>query len=385
MIYLVLLLIILFQALLIVYPLVQRKFGQGIKMSKFQDFKTTEEKLLNQAHSMLGSKSIQMSFNDEDSLYTLLATWKNKLLGRKSQHDYTYFNFPLAFLLLGLLDQYEYKNDKGILEKVELKIKDLISSEGQLKFKVDKVDQAMLGLVFLRLYQVTKKVHYLEASKVIYKHISLFKKEDGLYRYRKELDVFFIDTIGLLCPFLILYAEITCNESIRIDAERQVEFSLEYCTGPKQGLAFHAYDLSHNQPLGSVNWARGMGWLLLGLSSVAINSNNKKFIDYMNHYLNVLNSLKEDHGFWPQFLGHTNDKLIDSSGTLMFLYSFVKCNLVKVDEDLIKLLASLCLDTDGRVQMVSGDTIYINKYSRVKSISELGQGLMLSIIAETKK
>lgn len=354
-------------------------------MLKVQEINVIKNKVLQQAYKMLLSKSIQMSFNDDKSLYTLLATWKNRLLGKKSHHVYTYFNFPLAFLLLGLLDQYESANKKEALDKVERKVTDLVTNEGQLKFKVDKVDQATLGLVFLRLYQITKKKHYLEASKIIYKYISLFKKEDGLYRYRKELDVFFIDTVGLLCPFLILYADITSNENIKIDAERQVQFALEYCTESRQGLAFHAYDLIHNQPLGSVNWARGMGWLLLGLSSVAINSSNKKFMDSMVDYLKILNNLKEDYGFWAQFLGHTNDKTIDSSGSLIFLYSFSKCGLINIDESLIKSLANLCIDLDGKVQMVTGDTIYINKYSRVKGISELGQGLMLSILVEMKK
>lgn len=384
LIYIALLTVIFFQLFLIVYPLVKRRYGKHIFLTEIQDINLIEQQVCIQAHKMLTAKRIQMSFNDDESLYTLLASWKNRLLGKKSHHVYTYFNFPLAFLLLGLLDQYEHINDKGILAKVEIKIKNLITNEGQLKFKVDKVDQATLGLVFLRLYEITKKGHYLEASKIIYQHISFFKKEDGLYRYRKELDVFFIDTVGLLCPFLILYAEITSNESIKIEAERQVQFALEYCTGPNQGLAFHAYDLIHNQPLGSVNWARGMGWLLLGLSSVSINSDDKQFMNAMEHYLKVLNNLKEDYGFWAQFLGHTNDKTIDSSGSLMFLYSFMKCGLININKSLIESLIVLCVDIDGKVQMVSGDTIYINKYSRVKSVSELGQGLMLSILAEKK-
>lgn len=385
MIYIILVIVVFLQSVLILYPLVKKKYGQRINLIQIQDINLIEPLVSRQSYKMLASKRTQMSFNDEDGLYTLLAGWKNRLLGKKSHHVYTYFNFPLAFLLLGLLDQYEYKNDKGILAQVESKIKDLISSDGQLKFKVDKVDQATLGLVFLRLYQITKKEHYLEASKIIYKHISLFKKEDGLYRYRKELDVFFIDTVGLVCPFLILYAEITSNKSIKIDAEYQVQFALEYCTGPNQGLAFHAYDLIHNQPLGSVNWARGMGWLLFGLSSVSINSDDKQFMNAMEHYLKVLNNLKEDYGFWAQFLGHTNDKTIDSSGSLMFLYSFMKCGLVNINKSLIESLIVLCVDIEGKVQMVSGDTIYINKYSRVKGISELGQGILLSILAESKK
>lgn len=385
MIYLVLLLVILFQTLLIVYPLIKRKFGKRVKMLKVQEVNVINEKVLQQAYKMLTSKSIKMSFNDDEGLYTLLATWKNRFLGKKSHHIYAYFNFPLAFLLLGLLDQYESANKKEALAKVERKIIDLITNEGQLKFKIDKVDQAMLGLVFLRLYQITNKQHYFEAAKNIYKYISLFRKEDGIYLYRKEHNIFFIDTVGLLCPFLMLYADITSDDSIKIDAERQVQFALQYCVGPNQGLAIHAYDLNHNYPLGSVNWARGMGWLLLGLSSVATKSHNEQFKNAIEHYLKILSNLKEDYGFWAQFLGHTNDKTIDSSGSLMFLYSFMKCDLINIDESLIKSLAALCVDVKGKVQMVSGDTIYINKYSRVKSVSELGQGILLSILAETKK
>lgn len=340
--------------------------------------------VLHQAYTMLSSKRVQMSFNDDYSLYALLANLKNRLLGKNSHHIYTYFNFPLAFLLLGLLDQYEDNLDISILQRIEIKLKDLITIDGKLKFKVDKVDQATFGLVFLRLYKLTKKEVYLQASHLIYEYIKLFKKDDGLYRYRKELDVFFIDTIGLVCPFLVHYADITGDESIRVDAEYQVQFALKHCAEPNHGLVFHAFDLMYKQPLGSINWSRGMGWLLLGLSSVAQKSRNTEFMTAMNHYLNVLAELKENHGFWAQFLGHTDDRQIDASGSLMFLYAFRNCEILSIDNALIQSLAAECIDKDGRVMMVSGDTIYINKYSKVKGASELGQGLMLSILAEKK-
>ena len=95
MIYLVLLLLILFQTLLIVYPLIKRKFGKRIQMLKVQEVNVINEKVLQQAYQMLVSKNINMSFNDDEDLYTLLATWKNRFLGKKSHHIYTYFNFPL--------------------------------------------------------------------------------------------------------------------------------------------------------------------------------------------------------------------------------------------------------------------------------------------------
>lgn len=88
------------------------------------------------------------------------------------------------------------------------------------------------------------------------------------------------------------------------------------------------------------------------------------------------------YGFWAQFLGHTNDNEIDSSATLMFLYAFRHCEGLTINEDLIRKLSDSCVDYRGFVNRASGDTIYINKYSRAKGPSELSQGLMLSLISE---
>src|SRR5690606_40218775 len=99
-------------------------------MLKVQEVNVINEKVLQKAYQMFVSKNINMSFNDDEDLYTLLATWKNRFLGKKSHHIYTYFNFPLAFLLLGLLDQYESANKKDALAKVERKVIDLVTNEG---------------------------------------------------------------------------------------------------------------------------------------------------------------------------------------------------------------------------------------------------------------
>jgi hypothetical protein len=124
-----------------------------------------------------------------------------------------------------------------------------------------------------------------------------------------------------------------------------------------------------------------MGWFLLGLSSVAFRSKDPSFYAALKRSAEVINSLREAHGHWPQFLGHTNDTTIDSSGTLMFMYTFQKCKLWSIDSSELIELAAQCVDRHGWVMESSGDTIYINKYSRVKGRSELSQGLMLSVIA----
>lgn len=380
----ILLLVVFFQSLLLIYPLFKRKFSQRTRIIPVEDTVLIQDAVVRMANTMLSSQRVLMSFNDDESLYAILAHWKNRALGKNSHQSYKYFNFPLSFLLLGLLDDYVSSHNEQILRNVERKCETLLNNSGELKFTLDKIDQATFGLVFLRLYELTHKEHYLTGANHIYEGIQVFKGEEGLYRYRSGLNIFFIDTVGLLCPFLMRYACITNNPAIKSDAEYQIKFALKHCVEPKQGLAVHAFDLTRNQPLGSVNWARGTGWLLLGLSAVAQEDNTSIFMNSMRHYNKTLMDMREEHGFWPQFLGHTNDKAIDSSGTLMFLYAFQLCRMLTINSALIKDLASQCIDVHGQVIKASGDTIYINKYSRIKGPSELTQGLMLSILAGMK-
>lgn len=50
-----------------------------------------------------------------------------------------------------------------------------------------------------------------------------------------------------------------------------------------------------------------------------------------------------------------------------------------------EVLDSVYLTQQIRVPVIIDDIICIDKYSRVKSVSELGQGILLSILAESKK
>lgn len=346
------------------------------------DATSVHNQVASAASALLYTRRVIMSFNDDESLYVVLAGVKNRLLGNYKHDSYAYYNFPLAFLLTGILDHHVATCNAKSLDIVRHKCEDLLTNTGDLKFNIDKIDQSAFGLVFLQLFVLTKRNLYLIGAHKIYEEIQRFKMEDGLYRYRLGLDVFFIDTVGLLCPFLVRYAEITGNSTAMLDAERQVNFALTECTEPNMGLTFHAFDLVREQPLGSVNWSRGMGWFLLGLSAVARTGENTSHMEVLRRYVTILGTLRESHGYWPQFLGHTNDRVIDSTATLMFLHAFQQCELWRIDSNEVLALTAQCVDRYGRVIHASGDTIYINKYSRHKGPSELSQGLMLSILAK---
>lgn len=66
----------------------------------------------------------------------------------------------------------------------------------------------------------------------------------------------------------------------------------------------------------------------------------------------------------------------------MFLFS--KYFLNEIYDNEIDLALKNSIDENGFVENNSGDTIYINKYSRVKGKSELSQGLLLWILSFEK-
>ena len=372
-------------SLLLLYVLmVKRKLKPAVTVS-YPSIAQASKKLTKASLGMLKKKRAIMSFNDEDSLYVKLARLKTWLKRDNRHNNYAYFNFPLAFLLLGLLDKYESSGESKLLNGVEQKCEELISDRGELVFTFDKVDQAMFGLVFLRLHTITKAKKYLTAANEVYKNVLFYIGDDGILRYRKGVNVAFIDTIGLVCPFLIMYADTTDCKPARVLAEKQIDNVLDTGLDRNGIIPFHAVDLDLNAPLGSINWGRGIGWWVLGLASLAAKSTKgepNKYLLTLQKILEFLETARLDNVYWPQFIGHTNDNTIDSSATLMFLLATQQAGIRHIESKELLSVIERCVDSSGVVLNSSGDTIYINKYSRAKGASELTQGLMLSLLSK---
>lgn len=372
-------------SLLLLYVLMVQRKLRPAKTVSYTTIAKAHKKLKKASLDMLKNKRAIMSFNDEDSLYVKLARLKAWLKRDNKHKDYAYFNFPLAFLLLGLLDTYESTGEAKLLNKIEEKCKELVSNDGDLVFSFDKVDQAMFGLVFLRLHTITKAKKYLVASDEIYTNVLSYVGDDDIVRYRKGVNVAFIDTIGLVCPFLVKYSDVKdCEQALEL-AEKQIENVLNIGLEKNGILPFHAVDLELNAPLGSINWGRGIGWWVLGLAPLAAKStkdNPNKYSTTLQKVLEFLDTARLDNEFWPQFIGHTNENTIDSSATLMFLFASQQAGIQEIKSQELLSVIGRCVDSSGVVLNASGDTLYINKYSRVKGASELTQGLMLSLISE---
>lgn len=366
--------------------MIKEKFFKE-KIINFKLITEPKEKILKTGINMLESSKVFMSFNDEKKLYVKLAQLKDKFLNKKN--IYSYYNFPRAWLMIGLLDEFEIKRDENIFKILVAKSDALIDKDGNLHFHFDKIDQSLFGLVFLRLFMLTKKTKYKSASDQILSEIKskFVSNKDQVIFYRSGVPVCFVDTLGMVCPFLYEYANVFSDGDIRGLANNQLRFYIEHAFERDSNFPFHAFDISNNLKVGPTNWARGLGWFLIGLSyaiKYSTPDNNPHFRYFEKMFFSIndrLNSLQHKDCYWAQFLGHTNDNSIDSSATLMFHYARMIA-LSSVNNNKLELIIKNCVNEKGCVFNSSGDTIYINKYSKQKGYSEMSQGLLISLLSK---
>ncbi len=333
---------------------------------------------------MLKGQKMYMSFDTEISLYVLLSRIKSILLRDKSRFQYTFFNFPRAWLLLGVFEYGKVKKNSAAIELVKEKCEDYLDKSGELRFSFDKLDQVLFGLVFIKMHQEFGDEKYKKGAQNIYKALAAFRTEEGIYLYRGDLKVLFVDTIGMVIPFLYEYGTEFSIPEVLGDARMQLQYFHAVMGMDKRSkFPHHAFDMEKSMMLGSANWSRGTAWYSVGVS-YALQYESE--LDWLQeHYALMMQDLKllSINSYWPQFLGHTDETSIDASATVMFWYSLALRG-EDVYDDLARALEH-AINPQGFVEFSSGDTFYINKYSRLKSKSELTQGILLLLLAQRAK
>jgi rhamnogalacturonyl hydrolase YesR len=154
------------------------------------------------------------------------------------------------------------------------------------------------------------------------------RDEAGSILYRVNDSAAFLDTLGMVCPFLFRYGKEYRNEKAVELAMTQFRAFFLNGMDKSSGLPYHGYDISNHEKSGIIGWGRGIGWMLFGLcESLAWVDKGSENYRELNGYIlglldNILKYQKEDGSFSWQ-LQATNGPS-DSSVTGMIGYSIVK-------------------------------------------------------------
>lgn len=85
------------------------------------------------------------------------------------------------------------------------------------------------------------------------------------YRARHNNGHIYVDSIGLICPFLYEYGNFfNRNECMELAVKQIVNF-LAYGMDGSTGLPYHGYAMQTGRKYGIIGWGRAVGWLLRGM------------------------------------------------------------------------------------------------------------------------
>lgn len=195
--------------------------------------------------------------------------------------------------------------------------------------------------------------------------------------YRSTIpDIRFIDTIGMVVPFLFL-----CGKTEL--AIKQIE-EYDKAKLANTSIPSHAYDIIHNVPLGVYDWVRGIGWYILGL--VESNANGLLDSRIISLAEELLPYQKSDGGFGAMFFN--KETTSESSGTALIGLLMVNAYRISLDSRFLdaaflaeKRLMKATRRT-GAIDSCQGDTKGIGFYSTTFSIMPFAQGIALKLSKE---
>jgi len=294
-------------------------------------------------------------------------------------HGFAGFSWQYALLIKGLMEH-------GCRTQAAAYYKKYLLADGRLRRKLKFVDQLMHGRIFMDLLK-NKDLDCRPALDEMF-DFAIENSENGAVFYRKNNPVLFVDSAGMVCPFLFRYGEEFKNGRATALAASHLDIFLRKAVDGQSGLVFHGVDSRMGLPAGRLGWGRGLGWYCLGLidsyPEVIPDSAFKAVIKQeIKRVAQVCKRFQSGDGAWRGFINTAAPA--DSSATAMILYFYCKAIIqgvidVSYTQNVIKGMDFLKQNTfrDGTVDRSQTDCISMSRFSTRYEPTVYAQGMALA-------
>lgn len=356
----------------------RRRLSFISRFSKDQLTSEIEEKIINQSLRMAKSKTVLMPMAEQQTLIDEL----KKYFYRRVRKEKSRFNYPKAYLFAGLSEYGVSKQDDGLLKMISSEFDNYINNDGLPIFPFEKIDQIPFGIAAINLFSYFGMEKYKFTADYYFEKLMELKEEKlGIVYYRKNESIDFVDTIGMICPFLVRYGATFNNQSARELAKNQLKYYINKGLDLDSSLPAQALIKRNNIKVGSYNWGRGIGWFIIGLSDYLRFTNDSSYLESYNKIQKTLFDLRTKDMVWTQFPGSCED--FDASSTTMIMYGLNSILEIYTKNEIFSILKPHIIE--GIIRNTSGDTYYANRFSHSFGESELSQGFLLMLLATAKK
>ncbi|EDM29037.1 hypothetical protein LNTAR_14512 [Lentisphaera araneosa HTCC2155] len=313
---------------------------------------------------------------------THLILW-DKITGKFSRNCVQ--SWQTAGLVLGACEYTQNDTDE-LLKKCT---KHFIDTEGMWRKKPTNVDNSMLAFSLLKY---SKRSEFIRPAmdymiSIVEKFIS---DEDQMIIYNQRTNLRYVDTLGLVCPFLVLYAKIYKEHKYQNLAYEQIRKFNKVGLFQNTYLPAHAYEINSKLPMGVYGWGRGTGWYIIGVLDSFIEMSDSDEKNKLRSQLLAMADFyarfqRQDGGFGT-FL--QDKKTYDSSATAIFAYFYACCHDIFVKNEYAEIsrrsLDMLKSKTrmSGKLDNCQGDTKDVGIFSTRYDSLPFAQGFGLRAYAK---
>jgi len=297
---------------------------------------------------------------------------------------------------------------EAIKKEIRVFIDSKINPDGDWRDFKAKPEVAMLAFAILSSSVADKNKIKPAMDRAAGMLFDLAKKH-GTVPYNSNMpDIRFVDTIGMICPFLTKYAiEYNCIQALAIVKEQIQEF-VKFGLHNKLRIPVHCYNKVSGAPLGIYGWGRGCGWWAVGLmdtylvltddtstsgSDLLRDEANTRLaaelkgllLPEMTGFANTLAAFQMKNGAWDRQVFLMNSG--ESSATAMIALYMKKMVAIMRDETYTmcseKAAVYLMSVTkrSGIVDSAQGDTGGIGNYSQKSDSLPAAQGFAVRFVS----
>ncbi|MBR0348205.1 MAG: glycoside hydrolase family 88 protein [Clostridia bacterium] len=268
------------------------------------------------------------------------------------------------------------------------------TDNGEWKIKPERIDSAMLAYELLCCDYIDNDL-IRPAMDCVASFLEALYNEYGTVPYNVNAsDVRFVDTVGMICPFLMKYA-VVYNEPRFVDiAIDQIKEYRKYGFDKETKIPCHCFNVQTKAPLGIYGWGRGCAWWAIGITdslktlmeSKTYNIEKVMLLKYCVEFITVMKKYQREDGAFTRII--FTQSLEDSSAGAMLAYCFAYVSKLAESDELEdcckKTLRHLktCTRRNGVIDYAQGDTMGIGFYSDSLRVVPAAQGFAVAAIKE---
>lgn len=294
-----------------------------------------------------------------------------------------------AALLLGMMEQFRHKGeDADARRQVDCFLASKFNDKGEWRDTPQHVDGAILAYAALTWLSVDHD-KYRPAWDATWRMIQQHLGEDGTVMYRKAMKHYrYVDTIGFICPFLVVYGlRYNRPECIQL-AVKQIQEYEKHGMLEEAFIPCHAYRITNHAPLGLYGWGRGLGWFAIGLidawRELPSGHEAKKVLERtVIRFARAAVGCQQERGQWNWTVTRPESRA-DSSATATLGWFLINAAEIEEVSDIASAAAEKAIHylmtvtrRDGAIDFSQGDTKDIGVYSMLFDILPFAQGFSI--------